>query len=264
MKKISVIVVILCSVFLTGVTKSAFAEGDNLNLIFGYKAWINSWQSGTTVYIPQAGANIQSFTSDPVVASIPSVSLKYENFYISSGYMVSPTYTFKTYSDTINISGTPYTLNNEYSATRTELDVNVGYYVHPSVGLAIGYKEVKQNYHSKQYGTGLVTDISDSTTTISGITLGITGGAPIGGGFNMYANLAYSPMTAKYSGGGEEDNATYISSEFGFGYRAGSNFSLSLGYKYQAIDTINNESGYGGQIGPDVTKGFILGANYIF
>ena len=264
MKKVSVIVVILCSVFLTGVTKSAFAEGDNLNLIFGYKAWINSWQSGTTVYIPQAGANIQSFTSDPVVASIPSVSLKYENFYISSGYMVSPTYTFKTYSDTIKISSTPYTVNYDNSATRTELDVNVGYYVHPSVGLAIGYKEVKQNYHSKQYGTGLVTDISDSTTTISGITLGITGGAPIGGGFNMYANLAYSPMTAKYSGGGEEDNAPYISSEFGFGYRAGSNFSLSLGYKYQAIDTINNESGYGGQIGPDVTKGFILGANYIF
>lgn len=264
MKKISVIGAILCFMFLTGVTKSAFAEGDNLNLVFGYKAWINSWQTGTTVYIPQAGANIQSYTSDPVIASIPSVSLKYENFYISSGYMISPTYTFKTYSDTINISSTPYTVNYENTATRTELDVNIGYYVHPSVSLAIGYKEVKQNYHSKQYGTGLVTDISDSTTTISGITFGITGGATIGGGFNMYANLAYSPMKAKYSGGGEEDNAPYISSEFGFGYRAGSNFTLSLGYKYQAIDTINNESGYGGQIGPDVTKGFIFGANYIF
>ncbi len=266
MKKMSVIAVILCFVFLTGVTKSAFAEGDNLNLILGYKAWLNEWQSGTTVYIPQAGANIQSFTSSSVAASIPSVTLiMFKDFFISSGYMVSPTYTFKSYSDTIKISSTPYTVNYDYSATRTELDANIGYYVVPrALGLTIGYKEVKQNYHSKQYGTGLTTSEDDGTTTISGITFGITGGAPIGGGFNMYTNFAYSPMKAKYSGGGEDDNAVYVSSEFGFGYRAGNNFTLSLGYKYQAIDTINNESGYGGQIGPDVTKGFIFGANYIF
>ncbi|MBI5748446.1 MAG: hypothetical protein HZA00_04915 [Nitrospinae bacterium] len=271
MKKISIVAVIMYFMLMAGLTNVAFAEegqqvGKDLYLILGYKAWLNEWQSGTTVYIPQAGANIQSFTSSAVAASIPSVTLiMFKDFFISSGYMVSPTYTFKSYSDTIKISSTPYTANYDYSATRTELDANVGYYVVPSrLGLTIGYKEVKQNYHLKQYGTGLVTSESDGTTTISGITFGIVGNSNITGNLNMYGNLSYSPMKAKYSGGGEDDNAVYVSSELGFGYRAGSNFTLSLGYKYQAIDTINNESGYGGQIGPDVTKGFIFGVNYIF
>ena len=67
-------------------------------------------------------------------------------------------------------------------------------------------------------------------------------------------------MKAQFVGESEKDNATYISSELGFTYKAGVAL-LSAGYKYQALDTTSRDSKL---IAPDVTKGFIFGLNLVF
>lgn len=277
MKKAIVVAMVLCAMILIGRADSAFAAdasgdqsaevGKDLYLVFGYKAWPNRWHSSTTTYVPQGGANIQSFRSDLAIASIPSVSLKYKDFFISSGYMFSPTYTFPEYTDTINISGTPYTAKYKYTAKREEIDINAGYYVVSNMlGLTVGYKKVDQDYHLKSSGVGLVTTEEDSTTTISGLTLGIIGAAPIGSGFSLYGSGVAGFMKAKYSGNSNKDDAQYTASEFGMSYQARDWLSFSLGYKYQVIDTDvdTNNSNYAGQVAPDVTKGYVFGVNLIF
>ncbi|MBI3753587.1 MAG: hypothetical protein HY266_06025 [Deltaproteobacteria bacterium] len=277
MKKMSIIVAALCAMFFANVTSSSFAEeekGSGVSFSVGYKAWLNTWLTSYTKNVSQSGANITTITSDGVVASIPTISLKIENFFISGSYFLSTAYNFPAYTETIqNVSGAPststaYTLKTEASAKRNELDLNIGYYFHPAVAVTVGYKQVGQEYTTKASGTGLVTTTSQSTTTYTGPTIGIMGIAPIGGGFMVYGNGAYGIMKAKYTGSSDQDNASYGSSELGFMYRPADWIMFNLGYKYQYINTdvTTNNPSYSGynKLAPDVTQGYILGANLIF
>jgi len=266
MNRLKIIVAALCITFLTGVANLSFAEEQKTTyLVVGYKAWFNTWTTPVGHFAPQGGANFTQIQSDSVVASIPSVALKISDFLISSSYMISPTYTFTAYTDTINISGTPFTSKSTTTAERKELDVNVGYYVAPSLAITLGYKTVDQDYHTKESGTGLVSTSSDSTTKYKGPTIGVAGSAQIGGGFGIYGNGAYGQMKATYTGVSREDDAIYASSELGLTYRPANWINLSLAYKIQTIDTDDGTPAYSGQNAvTDTTKGYILGANLIF
>jgi hypothetical protein len=269
MKRVIVVAVILSFMFLTSGTTLVFADGTeesgkDLFLAVGVKAWYNEWTSSTTTYVSQGGANVQSFTSDPELALIPTVSLKYKKFLISGGYMLGTDYDWPGTTDTINIGGSPYTAENKSKAEREELDINVGYSVHSNITLTLGYKQVKQDYTTETGGVGLVSQTTKSETKYTGQTIGIMGSAPIAERWGIYANLAYGLMDVKYEGSDQKDDATYISSELGFAYVPVSGFVVSFGYKYQIIDTAIAAEGYGDQKAIDVTKGVILGANYIF
>lgn len=269
MKRVIVVAVILSFMFLTSGTTLVFANGTkgsgkDLLLVVGVKAWYNEWTSSTTTFVSQAGANVQSFTSDPEFALIPTVSLKYKKFLISGGYMLGTDYDWPGTTDTINIGGTPFTAEDKSKAEREELDINVGYSVHPNITLTLGYKQVKQDYTTETGGVGLISQTFKSETKYTGGTIGIMGSAPIAERWGIYANLAYGSMVAEYEGADSEDDATYISSEFGFAYVPVSGFVVSFGYKYQVIDTEIGAAGFGDQKAIDVTKGVILGANYIF
>lgn len=269
MKRIIVVAVILSFMFLTSGTTLVFADGTeesgkDLFLAVGVKAWHNEWTSSTTTYVSQAGANVQSFTSDAELALIPTVSLKYKKFLISGGYMLGTDYAWLGTTDTIDIDGTPYTSEDKSKAEREELDINVGYSVHPNITLTLGYKQVKQDYTTETGGVGLISQTSKSETKYTGQTFGIMGSAPIAERWGIYANLAYGLMDVKYEGSDQKDDATYISSELGFAYVPVSGFVVSFGYKYQVIDTEISTAGFGDQKAIDVTKGVILGANFIF
>jgi len=269
MKRIIVVAAILSFMFLTSGKTLVFADeaggsGKDLLLTVGVKAWYNEWTSSTTTYVPQAGANVQSFTSDPELALIPTVSLKYKKFLISGGYMLGTDYAWPGTTDTIEDDGTPYTREDKSKAEREELDINVGYSVHPNITLTVGYKQVKQDYTTETGGVGLISQTFKSETKYTGQTIGIMGSAPIAERWGIYANLAYGFMEAEYEGVDQKDDATYISSELGFAYVPVSGFVVSFGYKYQVIDTEIAAAGFGDQRGIDVTKGIILGANFIF
>lgn len=250
---------------------SGVAEAKDVSLVLGFKGWLNSWTTTTSVYVPQQGVNVPSFTSDPYFAAIPNLTLRVKRVFLSGSLMSSPDITFPKWTDTIKISGTPYTLVQEYSAKRKEVDANLGYYlVYPSVAVTAGYKGITQEFRVKSSGTGLISTDTESDTEMSGPTFGISGSATIGESpFSIYGNFSQGFLDIEYkpsAPGTPTDDGNYQSSEVGLAWVLGPNGSLTLGYKLQRILTSINNPDYKklGLEGTDYTSGLILGLNLVF
>ncbi len=250
-------------------SKVAFADGDSGDkLLFniGAKAWANTWTTGNFNESSTVGSNIVTFDSTSTVALIPSLSLKYGNWALSTGYMPETSYTFTDYSDAYpGTSASPVRFMN--TAKRSELDTNVAYYIIPNLAVSVGYKQVVQKYTNTYKIGAVVSTPSSSTTTMGGLTFGLMGSAAIAGQWNIYGNFAYGAMDVSYSPtftSPSADTATYYSSELGLAYKL-SDFgaAFTFGYRSQIIDTKVGLSA-GTTMAPDVTKGFILGANLFF
>jgi len=236
---------------------AAIAAGKNLYFSIGVKVWAAEWQSSM-----QGGGSITSTTATAEPVLIPALGIKYKDFFLSGSYFNTTKFEFQEFSNIENF-GPPTgfaVTTSKVSADRTESDVNAGFYIFRSVALSLGYKQVSQKYHTTYTVPGIVDFTDDSETTIKGPTLGIVASASIGEGLGIYENFSYGQLKATYTGVSESDDARYISSELGFTYRAGIAL-MSLGYKYQAIDT---QSASSKLIGPDVTKGFLFGVNFVF
>jgi len=246
--------------------------GKDVTLAIGMKLWFNTWQSANGSVFNQQGTNVQTYVSDSNVAFIPSISLKIKNFFISTSYLGAPEYTFPSYTDTIVITSGPtstaYTLKHDITATRTESDTNIGWYVTPNLAFTLGYKIVTQEITDKQSGTGLTARTSISKPTYAGPTIGFIGSVPVGEGFGLYGNLALGKLDMEYEGGTTTYDADYVSTEIGIGYKEKSlPLSFTIGYRFQSIEQempAYNVLGTGAQISPDVTKGLTFGINLIF
>jgi len=246
--------------------------GKDVTLAIGMKFWFNTWQSANGSVFNQQGTNVQTYVSDSNVAFIPSISLKIKNFFISTSYLGAPEYTFPSYTDTIVITSGPtstaYTLKHDITATRTESDTNIGWYVTPNLAFTLGYKIVTQEITDKQSGTGLTARTSISKPTYAGPTIGFIGSVPVGEGFGLYGNLALGKLDMEYEGGTTTYDADYVSTEIGIGYKEKSlPLSFTIGYRFQSIEQempAYNVLGTGAQISPDVTKGLTFGINLIF
>jgi hypothetical protein len=253
----------LCVLLSTTGVNAAFAEDESdFHVIVGAKAWMNTWT--TSFYSTDntfSGSNIISTTSSGTTALIPSLSLKFGNWNLSTGYMPETDYSWASYTQFVKWnSTTPRLLYSKWAAKRGELDVNLGYSVAPGLTLSAGYKQIIQKYSSQAWYSDALTTIYKSTgdTTISGPTLGVAVNAPISGQWSAYGNFAYGSLTATYSGSSTSDTGVYYSSEVGVVY-AFSGAAVTLGYKNQIVETAVNTP-TGSQTAPDVTKGFILGA----
>lgn len=262
-------------------------EGKDFYFTVGSKLWINSWFTFVPAGpVSQTGANVQSF-GDRAVAVLPSVSLKYKSFFVSGSYLTTPSYTFPSFTDRFSLDvgatggGGASDIQFDYSAKRTEADVNLGFYVVPQLGFTVGYKGVRQRYNLTETilngnlvfgGKDKIFVAPESTTKYDGVTFGMTGAAPIGAGFNIYGNGVGGFMSVKYDpppANNEKDTATYEAGELGIAWRAPKLVSISVGYKFQIINTNFSRStnpNFNGLIvnGLDVTKGVILGLNFFF
>ncbi len=246
--------------------------GKDVTLAIGLKFWFHTWQSANGSYGSQQGSNVQAYMSAPNVAFIPSISLKIKDFFISTSYLGASDYTFPTYTDTIVLSSggttTAYTLKHNTTATRTESDTNIGWYVSRNLALTLGYKIVTQEITDKQSGTGLKSQTVISKPTYAGPTIGFIGSVPIGEGFGLYGNLALGKLDMEYEGGSTTYKADYVSTEIGIGYKQKSMpLSFTIGYRFQSIEQkmpAYQIGGPGTPISPDVTKGLTLGLNLIF
>lgn len=248
------------------------AQAKDLFFSVGYKGWVNSWTTTTSGVPATQGVNFPQFSSDPYLASIPNMSLRYKNAFISGSKYSSPEIEFPRWTDTFNFSGAPYTYNFDYRAKRDETDLNLGVYFYRSLALTAGYKEVKQTYKVHGFGTGVVTFDDESTTKYRGPTIGLSGSATLGEGSrtSVYGNVSYGIMSVDYepapAPGTPEDDATYQSSEVGLAWALGSRGSMSLGYKVQKIVTTPGDKSYAklDLSGTDWTSGLIFGINLFF
>jgi hypothetical protein len=248
--------------FITVLVCPVSAEESSLNYSIGIKGWSNQWETGyffnDESYV---GKNVQVITGSKFTL-IPVLAVKYGNVFVSGSYYMKSNFTFNKFSYRATYSTVGTIVETlESSADRTEWDGNIGYYIHPSVAVSLGYKNITQDYTSTYSSPGITYSqpTSKSTTEIKGPTIGITGNAPISGGFGLYGNLAYGWLKAKYTGVSREDTVSYLLSDTGFNYRAGS-FLINLGYRLQSMYT----DAPNGLKGPDVTEGFVLGANMLF
>jgi hypothetical protein len=272
MRKAYIGILVLLTLLVMGLAGAAFAAdteettkvGKDVYFTLGYKVWYNTWQTPFNSYAPTGGANIMTITSESVAAPIISASLKISNFLIAGSFMDTPDYKFPDYEDVLATGPTYSTPFNVYrtTASRKEHDINIGYYVAPTLALTVGYKEVKQTYNDIDIVTG-ATNFS-AWTKYSGPIVGITGGGSIGGGFAFYGNLSYGFLKGEFEGDPQKFDATYSSTELGIAYRPVSFLSLLVGYKYQTIDSKLKDPAFNNQVALDVTKGFIFGANLTF
>lgn len=224
--------------------------GKDTYLTVGYKLWINTWE---TAIAPLSGQHVNAIVASQV-ASIPNLSVKYKNFLVSGSYLFTGDYDFPAFRDTFNNGVVSSDI--KFKASRTEADLNVGYYLTPNLVATVGYKNVEQKYTQTYQGT----TFAPGKTHYNGMTIGLGGAASIGKGFGMYGNAAYGIMGASYSPSTTHDTANYEATEVGFNWRAPTvPFSVSLGYKFQYLTTHSS-----GVTSADVTRGYILGAAYTF
>ena len=278
MKKVIAASVFCGIVFLGFGSRPALAQEETVRLTkdlfmsVGYKLWISGWQSGTQTFPSQQGKNTQAFTAT-AAASMPSFSLKYKKFFVSTGFLFTPDYDFFKYTDRLSL-GTGATTASDfeftYTGSRKETDFNAGFYVHPAIALTIGYKGVTQDYNLKirSVDGALVptSPNSDSKTKYNGVTFGIVGSAPIGGGFSLYGNGVGGFMSVDYEPASSSNNsAVYEASELGLAYKAKNlPLSFSFGYKYQVINNKTDDPNFKDQNVIDLTRGYVLGFNFIF
>ncbi|MEK6743371.1 MAG: hypothetical protein AABZ15_07175 [Nitrospirota bacterium] len=278
MRKAYSTILLLLLALVTGFANTASAAdteettklGSDVYFTLGYKTWINTWQTALNSYPPKGGANIMTMTSQSVAAPIFSASLKVSNFLIAGSFMKTPDYTFPDNEDVLVTGPTPTTVpppglvfyTFKTSASRKENDINLGYYISPSMAVTIGIKNVKQTYNDLNADGSI---FSTSWTKYSGPIVGITGGGRLGeSDFAFYGNLSYGILKGEFEGDPETFNANYSSTELGIAYRPISFLSFLAGYKYQTIDSKLTDPAFKNQVALDVTKGFILGANLTF
>jgi hypothetical protein len=242
---------------------AAPAAAEELQLTVGAKIWANEWSSWTPAQTATDVYVIQSIASNTHVAVIPQVNAFYGRWLVAASYFVGTDY---------SLGGGVTPANgqiNPFVATRKEADVNVGYYVLPSLAVTLGYKQIQQNF---------VHISNPEFYKWTGPTIGLLASAPLQGGpLSMYGTFAYGRLSLHAS---EPDlldqdvrqfahyyfNADYFLSELGVAYGMRTpvkalSLSMTLGYRIQVVATrdFNLETGPGGGFQPadlhDVTQG---------
>lgn len=222
-----------------GTAAAEESEPKNLSVTVGLKAWANEWQSWNTPGFEQLGAA-------NAVAFNPSVTVKYKNVFVSAGVMPKTNYDVPS---SLNGTTTP--------ASRREMDVSVGYYVHPQVAVTLGYKQITQTWASDYIWKIPAVGVS-LAAAIQNTRMFMYGNAAVG-----WASVSTNPSTTATQL--DLKGGTYTTSEIGMGYSVLPSFRLTLGYKYQICPTsmlVANRSTH--ITVTDSTRGFVFGGSYTF
>ncbi len=226
---------------------------DDLHLSIGFRAWFNNWLNGKFFAGSGACAKCIVQLDDSSVGYIPTIGVRYKDFFVSASGMLGAHYTNK------NTSCCPH-------SSRQEVDVNAGYYIHPSIALSLGYKGVFQQFK------GTPAFPPTDHVNYNGPTLGISANVPIpeGGllpsGFSVYGSGGGGYMWATQSSCCSISNhAWYGAMEGGLAYKLDTLVPVPLvftaGYKYQILwTTFRHKFGtFGESHSQDVTRGPIIG-----
>jgi hypothetical protein len=229
-------------------------EQKDLQFTIGVKAWFNEWQSWFTPNNP--GANVIASTASPKFAFIPTGTVKYRDFFLSTGYFTNASYSFPTFTEAVGGA----TVETKATAERKEIDVNFGWYFIPRAAVTVGYKQVRQDFTMTTTGGGFSGVPFTTKWLYTAPTIGITGSAPMTERVALYGNAAYGPVKVTMNGANQSGvTGSYSSSEFGVAWQGGESFTVTAGYKYQIVG--QRQSGtYSGLALRDVSSGWIFGA----
>lgn len=269
----------------------------NLNLVVGYRLWLASWQTNVTKlptivadpHTPTDRIAIKEVSDGPSInkfgaASIPSLGARYGNFFASASVMISPDYHFPKKSQLvqgptsflpaqIEFGDHTFRIDHNVTGSRNEVDINLGYYIHPSIALTVGYKGVFQKFVDKTVATNLThapvgevpTPVVKSNPRYHGGTLGIAANLPIPeGGWIPAGFLLYGNGGGGYMGSNEFASAWYGTLDAGLAYKPTSlPLLFTAGYKFQIINSKTKSNAFEDRV-IDYTRGAIFGINFLF
>lgn len=228
----------------TGVSESAesaaiaeVARLGDAQIFAGIRLWVNEWdipfldrRASLSPVRPEGiiwHDEVHTTISDVEVVPMPTVGVRYGKFLGSMTYFVPTSYEGKG-----GLQG---------AVERSEIDVNLGYFVLPSVLLSIGYKAGKIERISDL--------ISHTEQEIAAVLVGVSASAPLTDRLSLYGNLAYGiarqETDAPDARGDDRYDARYTIGEVGMSFRlfdgipAGfvKSASASLGYRVQSYTT---------------------------
>ena len=262
--------------FLKSVFETSHFEKD-FSASVGLKMWVNEWEYPTVLTWSPTSTNnmVRSQHSDTVeFAFIPTLNLRYKNFFISGSYFPETDYSFEI-QDVLGLS-------SKFYARRSEWDINFGYYIFPSLIVTAGYKNINRDFGiNVNDNNGLIQSFPNvGKADTNGLTLGIAGVASIRGKLGLYGSFAYGWLDTEKNIqfanilGQQHGNfdVEYYLGELGLTYsskleniHALEAASVYMGYRFQ---TLNEERGNLENERPleitDTTSGFVFGVNLSF
>jgi len=263
-----------------GSTESSIRLGEDLSLTLGLDVWPNQWQT-SSAFAQSNARSIQANTAFGV-GFIQTATLVYKRLFASISYMRTTNYDFGSNTSLVNGTaedpnaplGTPGStvavLQQGVTGSRQEGDLTVGYFPLNWLGVAVGYKGVFQDFDINGRFTlpgQSVTDLMPSTskTRYNGVIFGVLGSARIDDRFTLLGNVFGGYLFISCSPDCPDiGNGSYAASKLVLRYALTPQFSLTLGYRVQIINTsIANDSFDSGHA-IDLTHGPILGVNARF
>lgn len=227
---------LVLSALLLTLAPAALAQERNVSFTIGVKAWVHTWSTWTnsgTVNGP-----VGQTETDTETVLVPSLNLRIKNFFLAADFFPEKEYDF---------------LTTYRGIKRSEWSIVAGYYVVPELALALGWKQINQDF-----GPGFDMNIDVPM-------FGLQAGVPIGdsGNWFIYGNGFFGPIsvTAKGTGAATDYEGWYYSTELGLGYRFFNRLGTTVGYKYQ---TVRWDELQGKVPGYDYTAGWILGLSFTF
>lgn len=234
---------VLSSLVFAMLAHAAQAADPEFRLSAGVRAWVNSWESWDVV-----NGAVAQYSSSQKLALTPVVQARYGDAYAMGSYMAETKYSLKGSGASID------------DASRKEADVAIGYYVLPSLGAALGYKNLEQKFGNTKYKW-------------SGPTLSLSGSAPLGSGVLLYGSAGLGLLKGKFPGQSSLD-ANYLLSEVGIGYSlmdkgaALKALVLTAGIRSQALTTkdfaVTGSTSQAKQDVKDITHGAVVGVTGSF
>lgn len=220
------------------------ARQPDLSVTLGFKLWMTDWQSWNDPRGVNTGSG--SYGSANALALNPTLMVKTPKVFASVGLLTSKAYDF------------PGSLTGAASsAKRTEFDLSGGFYVHPQVALALGYKQITQTWGATKYVWKIPNAGLSATAPLQNTKMVLYGNVAVG-----YSVFSTSDSTAWYwamKGG------MYTAAEIGAGYTVSPNFRMTAGYRYQTIPTSMEAWKTTTRVTfTDTTRGLIFGGSYTF
>lgn len=209
---------------------SALGVDDDFHISVGVKTWISDWDSWYRTNVFYGSGSIQF--SEPVdsntrPAFIPNLSLTYKSFLLSGSYLASQDY---------SLAGS----RDNFTASRSEYDAALGYYVIDGLAVTAGYKQISQDYGGGAFKW-------------RGPTIGFLPSANLKGNWGVYGVASYGLFKLNVPQAlSDAANATSFNASYGL-VEAG----LSYGVFFpQIIEALRITVGYRAQI--LTTKGYKL------
>lgn len=220
----------------------------------GAKVWHASWLSYLPAPYtgigangaPAAGDTVNAVEGDVRTSVLPLLGVRHGNFFASVSYGRFKSDFQVNTSPVITPTGQSLITSRTDHFKRSESDLNVGYFVTPEVGLALGYKDATEK---RDTSLGIAPQPSRLVTTKArGILLGAVVNFAVYDKLRLYGQAAYGPARIRLAFtdptlAAPKANGRYLIGEFGLSYPIFSTAggyggaTAALGYRTQTIKT---------------------------